>query len=399
MLVITIIVIVTLLALSLVLYSSRIQKSERYQATVVPLANIMDIGFVAMTPIIVHITGVFSPLTMLGLCVLGLVMGGVMRYNIRNFEPVMGEKGLLRDISNVAKWALIVASLVNVAYYLQLMGSAIIFPFNVGDGQTLVTIIAVGSLVALGAVGYFYGLDRLNERGNRITAFNLAAVTAIIVGFLAYNVVIAVQGDWSLRPYNPPRTTQSLRQILGFFALVQGFEASRYLTEEYSAARRIRTMRSAQIISTVAFVLFPASALLLFSQVFPQPTPEAVLEIAQVASPVLPWLALLLAIGSQSSASINAIASRSDVLVEVSNKRIPRRYTFPLLSVGAIVIVLVTDVLTAVAMASRVFAVFFAIQCLMALILAARDKQWPQAVGITLVGLAMAAIAIFGISS
>ncbi|WP_254522667.1 hypothetical protein [Natrinema caseinilyticum] len=391
----------TLLALGLVLYSSRVQESRRYQAMVVPLANIMDIGFVAMTPIIVHITGLGSALMMLGLCALGYAMGWVMRLNIERFEPMSGEKGLLSSISNVAKWSLIVASLVNVAYYLQLMGEAIVFPFDLGTAEaaTVVTTIAVGSLIGLGVVGFFFGLEKLNQLGDRTTAFNLAAITAIIVGFLGYNVVVALQGNWSLPDYNPPLTTRGTRQILGFFALVQGFEASRYLGGEFSAARRIRTMRLAQIIATVAFVLFPASALLLFAQVRPQPTPAAVLTIGQVASPVLPWLTLLLAVGSQSSASINAISSRSDVLEEVTDERLPRAYTFPLLAVGAIGVVLVTDVLTAVAAASRVFAVFFAIQCLIALILAVRDKQWVQTVGITLVGLAMVSIAIFGISS
>lgn len=93
MIVITLLVVGTLAGLSALLYSDRIQQSERYQATVVPLANIMDIGFVAMTPVIVSITGLDSPLTMLGLCALGFAMGWVMRYNIRRFEPVSGKKG------------------------------------------------------------------------------------------------------------------------------------------------------------------------------------------------------------------------------------------------------------------------------------------------------------------
>lgn len=395
----TVLVIVTLIVLSGLLYSSRVQNSERYQATVVPLANIMDIGFVAMTPIIVYLTGLDSPLTLAGLCALGYAMGWVMRYNIRRFEPVSGVKGLMHDIAQTAKLALIVASVVNVAYYLQLMGAAIIYPFGLGDGGSLPTIIAVGSLIALGAIGYFFGLGKLNQVGQRMTAFNLAAVTAIIVGFLAYNAGVAMEGNWSLPDYNPPMTTESARQILGFFALVQGFEASRYLTEEYSAEERIRTMRIAQIIATVAFVLFPLSALLLFAEVRPEPTPEAVLKIAELPTPILPWLVLALAIGSQASASVNAISSRSDVMEEVSNNRIPRRLTFPLLALGAIAVVLVTDVLSAVAAASRVFAVFFALQCLIALGLAGRHKEWPQLIGIGVVGVAMLLIAIFGTSS
>jgi hypothetical protein len=401
MVAVTILVLVTLIGLSLALYSSRVQNSERYQATVVPLANIMDIGYVAMTPIIVLISGLDAPLTMLGLCALGFAMGWVIRYNIRQYEPVSDEKGRLRDIERTGQWALIMASLVNVAYYLQLMGAAIFFPFEEGtvDAAAVETNIAVGSLVALGVIGFFFGLGRLNRMGQRTTAFNLAAVAAIIVGFLGYNIFVALQGNWSLPDYNPPVTTQSTRQILGFFALVQGFEASRYLTEQYSAELRIATMRNAQIIATVAFVIFPAAALLLIAQVRPDPTPVGAVQIGSVASPVLPWLVLLLAIGSQASASINAIFSSSNVMVELTNKRIPRRLTFPLLAAGSIVVVIATDVLTSVAAASRVFAVFYVIQCLIALIMARRRRQWPRVVGILAVGLAMLVIAIFGLSS
>ena len=32
------------------LYRPRVQQSERYQATVVPLANIMDVGFIVLSP-------------------------------------------------------------------------------------------------------------------------------------------------------------------------------------------------------------------------------------------------------------------------------------------------------------------------------------------------------------
>ena len=403
MVIITLLVLATLIGLSVVLYSSRVQNSKRYQAMVVPLGDIMDIGFVAMTPIIVYITGIDSPLTMAGLCALGYATGWVMRYNIRYFEPVSTEKGVLRNLSNVSQGALIAASVVNVAYYLQLMGGVIVFivvaPFDFDGGALSGSGIAIVVLVALGLIGFLRGLDKFNELAERTTAFNLAAVSAIIIGFAAYNLQVAVAGDWSLPAYNPQLTTQGARQILGFFALVQGFEASRYIGREYSVERRIRTMRIAQIIATVAFVLFPVSALLLFGQVRPDLTPVAVVQIGAVASPILPLLILALAIGSQASASITTISSRSDVLLDLSNEAIPRRFTFPMLAAGSIAVVLVTDVLTAVAAASRVFAVFFTLQCLIALVLAGRHRQWRQAVGIILVGLAMIAIAIFGLST
>ncbi|KYH24209.1 hypothetical protein HAPAU_36800 [Halalkalicoccus paucihalophilus] len=399
MVVITLIVLVTLIGLNWVLYSSHVQNSERYQAMVVPIANIMDIGFVLLAPAIVYITGLESPLTYAGLCALAYAMGWVIRYNIERFEPIAKERGILHDCSYVANWMLIIASIVNVGYYLQLMGVIIIYPFDFGNGDSIATIIAVVSLIALGVIGYFFGLSRFNQMGQRTTAFNLAAVLAIIAGFLAYNGGAAVAGNWSVPAYNPPVTTTDFRYILGFYVIVQGFEASRYLTKEYSTSRRIQTMRNAQIIATVIYVLFSVSTLFLFDEVGYAPTPAVIITISEVASPVLPLLVLLLVIGSQFSASINDIHSRSDTMEELSDQRIPRRYTFPLLAAGSIVVVLSMDVFTVVAAASRMFAAYYALQCLIALIIAGRRRQWTHFVGFTAVGLAMVAIAIFGLST
>ncbi|KAB1192712.1 hypothetical protein GJR96_04350 [Haloferax sp. MBLA0076] len=403
-LVISIVVVVTLLGLSAVLYSSRVQNSEQYQATVVPLANIMDIGFVAMTPIIVFIIGLESPLIMFGLCALGYTMGWVMRYNIRKYEPIAGGKGALHNVARLGQASLLVASLVNVAYYLQLMGGVIVLLIAVPLGISLDpgvsqgSGIAVLSLVALGLIGLTRGLDQLNNLGEKTTAFNLAAITAIIVGFLAYNVDAVLAGSWALPNYNPPVGTEGLRKILGLFAIVQGFEASRYIGSQYSADLRIKTMRIAQIIATIAFVLFPLTALLLFADYRPDTAdPISVVLIATVASPILPWLILLLAVGSQASAAVNAISSRSAVLLELTEGGVEQRFTYPILAIGAIAVVLVTDVLSAVAIASRVFAAFFTIQCVIALVMASRNNQWTRFVGIGLVGLAMLTIAIFGL--
>jgi hypothetical protein len=61
-------------------------------------------------------------------------------------------------------------------------------------------------------------------------------------------------------------------------------------------------------------------------------------------------------------------------------------------------IVLLTDVTDAVAIASRVFAGYFAIQSILAGYLAARSRKWFAVAGFAAIGLAMAFIMIFGLS-
>jgi hypothetical protein len=157
-------------------------------------------------------------------------------------------------------------------------------------------------------------------------------------------------------------------------------------------------MRRAQVIASIVFITLLASTLLLYSQVRPEASATAVFAISEHVSAFLPWLLLVAAIGSQLSAIVNASASRSDLLIEATRESIPRKYTFLLLLIPAAMVVVLTDVTDAVAVASRVFAGYFVIQSVLAGFLAARSRAWMAVAGFTALGLAMAFIAIFGLA-
>ena len=61
-------------------------------------------------------------------------------------------------------------------------------------------------------------------------------------------------------------------------------------------------------------------------------------------------------------------------------------------------IVGLTNVTEAVAVASHVFAGYFVIQSVLAELLAARTRSWAAVAGFTAIGLIMAFIMIFGLS-
>jgi hypothetical protein len=386
-----------LVVLSVALYRPRVQASIGYQATVVPLANIMDVGFIVMSPIMVVLVGYSAPLFMLGLCLLAIVNGFAISYNIRHYEPLIGTKDPANAIAGVAKWALFGASIVNIAYYTQLMMSLVLGPPGWYTASR-VRITSVVVLLLVAVVGYRWGLAKLNRIGNRTTAFNISAVFAVIAAFVAYNIQESFAGQWELVAYDPPVDATTFRQMIGFFAIVQGFEASRYIGAQFSAKVRISTMRRAQYIATVAFVTLLVSTLLLYSQVRPEASATTVFALADQVSAFLPWLLVVAAIGSQLSAIVNASSSRSDLLLEATHESIPRKYTFLILLIPAAMIVLLTDVTDAVAIASRVFAGYFVIQSILAGYLAARSRRWLAVAGFTAIGLAMAFIMIFGLS-
>jgi hypothetical protein len=388
--------VVVLVVLTWTLYRPKIQQSERYQSMVVPLANIMDVGFLVLSPIIIVLVGYEAPLYMLGICLAAIVTGFVISYNIRHYEPLVGTTDRLHSVAAAANWSLFGASMVNIAYYVQLLMTLVLLPLDVyTDGR--VTFTSVVLLVVVIVAGYRGHLPLLNRLGDRTTAFNLAALGAVLAAFAAYNVLEALAGRWDFPSYDPAVGGDDLRKLLGLFAMVQGFEASRYIGERFSGEVRISTMRWAQVIATSVFVALIAVVLLPAGQILPAPDATAIFVVSKEVSPYLPWLILVAAIGSQLSAITNATSSRSDLLMEATKQTVARKFTFPILLVPAIMIVEFTDVTEAVAIASRVFALYFVLQAVIAVILAHRKRNWTGVAGFSAIGLMMATVTIFGL--
>jgi hypothetical protein len=380
------------LGVAYALYRPRIQQSKQYQATVVPLANIMDVGFIVFAPAVVLLAGFSAPLVMLGVCLVAIAAGFAMAYNIRHYEPLRDSDDYVIKVERAAQWALLGASIVNIAYYTLLLMALFLLPidaFTTGRQAFWGTLY----LAAIAGIGYFGGIDWLNKQGNRTTAFNLAAVFGVLVAFLIFNVQEALGGRWELGEAPTPGV-EEFRKIIGLFAMVQGFEAARYIGVRFGAERRISTMRVAQGVSTVVFVTLVASILVLFLPPGVPPDGTAIFIVSEKIGKSMPYLLLLAAIGSQTSAIIGATSSRSDMLV---NAKVPRRISFLVILIPAILVVIFTDVNVAVNLASRVFAAYFLTQAFLAGILARRKSSWGAVAGFTGVGLAMATILIFGL--
>jgi hypothetical protein len=383
---------VVLAGLAWALYRPKVQQSTRYQSMVVPLANIMDVGFIVLAPAVVLLAGYAAPLVMLGICLLAIAAGFVIAYNIRHYEPIADSDDPATKIEGAAQWALLAASMVNIAYYTLLLMALFLLPFDLfTEGrQGVMGAIYLG---VIAVIGFFGGMAWLNRMGNRTTAFNLSAVFAVLVAFVVYNLQEALAGRWEIGE-SPSIETADLRKLIGLFAMVQGFEAARYIGVRFSADDRISGMRIAQLVSTVVFVMLVLSIMVLFLPPGVPPGGTAIFLVSDEIGEAMPWLLLLAAIGSQSAAIIGATSSRSDLLV---NRKVPRRYTFLIILIPAIVILLVTDINVAVSLASRVFALYFLIQAVLACVLARRAGSWRSFAGFAAVGVAMAIIMIFGL--
>ncbi len=388
--------VVVLVGLGWMLYRPRIQQSKKYQALVVPLANIMDVGFLVLSPIIVALVGFSAPFFMLGICLLAMAAGTAITYNIRHYEPLIGTGDSTEKIGALSNWMLLGASVVNIGYYTMLLMTLTLLPLQVYS-ENRVTTMSVIALVVLMLAGYKGYLPLLNRLGDRTTAFNITALVAVLAVFATYNLNQAISGNWSLPTYEPDVDAEVYRKIFGLFAMVQGFESARYIGNRFSGELRVSTMRLAQVIATIVFVALIGLVLLPFGQFQPRADATAIFVVSDQISVYLPWLILVAALGSQFSAITNATSSRSDLLMEATRSRLDKRFTFPLLLVPAILIVLFIDVIQAVSVASRVFAIFFTLQAVIAVMLAARNRNWAATAGFVIVGLMTSAIAVFGL--
>jgi hypothetical protein len=395
----SLIAIFTLGGLAWFLYRPKVQASATYKAMVVPLANIMDVGFIVLSPIIVVLVGYDAPWVMLALCLLAILMGFAISYNINNYEPLVGKPDKLHRWNSAALWSLVLASVANIAYYALLLMTLVLLPIGDLYSPELASATAAALLAALMVYGFVKGLAKLNDLGNKTTAFNLAAIVAVLVAFAIFNIQRLVGTDFDWPDFNAPNDAETFRKVLGLFALVQGFEASRYLGAYFSTEVRIKTMRSAQYIASIVFVLFVALSLILFATVKVKPDAAAIFTVSSEVSVFLPFLIMAAALGSELSAIVNATESRTDMLAQQVGDRLPKRWTFPLLLVPTILVVLLTDVTSAVALASRVFALYYLLQAYIAGRLAWRAKKWGWVAFFIGLGLAMGAVAVFGIPS
>ena len=393
----SIVAVVTLAGLAWLLYRPKVQDSDTYKATVVPLAGIMDVGFIVFSPVIILLFGYDAIWAMLGLCTLGILTGFAISYNINNYEPLIGKPDPLHRWNSVALWALIAATVVNEAYRAVLLMTLVFLPLGDLYSPGLVTATAAVLLGILAIYAFAKGLISLNNFANKSAAFNLSAIAAVVVAFGTFNVQQLVGGDFDWPHFNASDDAEAFRKLLGLFVLVQGFESSRYIGAYFSADERVRTMRSAQYISSAVYVVFVLFSLVLFASVMVPHNVTAIFEVSKQVSVFLPFLIMAAALGSQLAAIVDDTQTRSEMLVGQLGDRLPRQWSFPLFLVPAILVVLLTDVSSVVALASRVFAVYYLSQALIAGRLAWRAARWAWVAFFAGIALAMAVVAVFGL--
>ncbi|VAX42395.1 putative protein [hydrothermal vent metagenome] len=372
-----IIIIVAILLAGYLAFSRRLSKSLSWKATVTPLASIMGSGFLVSAPLLGGIVGNLAVVCMALLLVLAYAVGGAIRFNIRYFEPIENEgHDAVQTIAFLSRVVLTGAYFISVTYYLQLLAAFLLNAIGIKN-LFVAHYITSGLLLIIGGIGIWRGLKMLEGLEKYAVALNLGMIGALLVGLTIYNTNLLMGGTWALPAISSDINLHDIRVLLGLLIVVQGFETSRYLGDEHPAEQRIATMRTAQLLSAAIYLVFIGLATVLFHDGLGTDV-TAIISMTKPVAIVLPILLSVAAIGSQFSAAVADNEGASGLIEDITHHKLPMRYAYFLILVITIMLTWETDVNGIIAYASRAFALFYMLQCVVAFIVAWQVKDIPQ---------------------
>lgn len=373
----TLILIVTVTVAGYLAFSKRLATSANWKATVTPLASIMGSGFLISAPLLAGIVGHLAILCMAVLLLLAYGVGHVMRFNIRHFEPIENSgHGPAQDIAFLARVVLAGAYFISVAYYLQLLAAFLLSAFGKTD-SVAANAISTLLLLTIGGVGMWRGLDKLEKLETYAVSLNLGMIAALLAALAVHNLGLLSEGAWTLPAISSDINLKDARVLLGLLIVVQGFETSRYLGDEHGAELRIKTMRDAQLISSAIYLIFIALMTVLFHSGLDADV-TAIIHLTKPVAAVLPVLLSVAAIGSQFSAAVADDLGAGGLLEDVTHHKLPVRYAYLIILIITVTLTWETNVNSIIAYASRAFALFYFLQCLVAVLVAIQDKTIPK---------------------
>jgi len=395
MLLSAVVVVVALAGGGYLAFSRRLATSPGWKATVTPLASIMGSGFLISAPLLAGVVGNAAVFFMAALLALAYLVGSVMRFNIRHFEPIEKERGTAQEIALLSRVVLAGSYFISVTYYLQLLAA---FALNLTgvEGLSAARWVTTGLLALIGGIGIWRGLDELESVEKYAVSLNLGMIAALLVALLFYNVELLTGGIWHLPGLAARIDLHDLRVVLGLLIVVQGFETSRYLGDAHPAELRISTMRAAQVVSSVVYLAFLTLATVLFHDGLGADV-TAIIAMCRPVAAVLPLLLTVAAIGSQFSAAVADDSGAGGLIEDISNRRLSPRSAYLLIMLVTIAVTWQTNVNEIIAYASRAFALYYALQCVVAALVARRLEKAHLGLGFGALGLVCLAVFAFGV--
>ena len=356
----------------LLMFQPRLTQSRSWQATLTPLSSIIGSGFLIIAPLLASVVGIYSPLAVTAIVVLAYAIGSVIRFNIIHAEPLIHDRKshpAIYRVDLISNAALSFAYVTAVAFYLSLLSSFLLTYMGYGESPNLERVLTTTIIVFIATTGYFRGLGGLEKLEAYSMSLQLSIVVALLIGVLVYDYnYLKVDQELFFSVKHRDWFTK-VCILSGVLLVVQGFETSRFLGEKYSTRIRVETMRRAQLISGAIYIV-SVIALLPIVQTLDLEN----IQIAEIvaatglAAAVLPLMLIVAAIMSQFAAAVADTVGAGSLASESSSGKLSTNRGYLLVSFLAIVLVWTADLLEIISVASRAFAVYYLLQCVVAII-------------------------------
>ncbi len=358
----------------LLLTATPLRHADWWRAAVTPLASIIGSGFLIAGPLLAREFGLAAGAAMAILLVFAYLVGSVMRFNIRTVEPYLAaaeHPDFITLLAASGQPLLGLAYAVSVAYYLKLFAEFALK--NVAASHVLISDSLVTAIIAvLVLLTFTGGIGRVLKLAQAAVSLNLSVIAGMLVALAIHWWAVA---GAPLTVVTPKPSFHGLALLLGLVITVQGFETSRYLGGEYAAGLRIRTMRYAQGISSVIYLLFILLLTPFLARAAATGGVAGILNIMELIAPMLGILVLVGASASQLGAAVADSSGAAGLLAEASHGRVGIRTSYLAACTLSLAVVWLTDPFEVVALASRAFALYYAVQCVLAAVLALRGPQ------------------------
>ena len=381
-----------------IFFSPRVRPSRLWHAITIPLASIIGSGILLAGPLLAATVGGWALWAMAGLVLTGYAFGSAIRYNIVHLEPQLhqGAPASLRVMENISELVLALAYFVSIAYYINLFAAFGLRALGITDSVAINSAATV-VIAAITAAGAFWGFSALEKLVLTSVTIKLALVVALVVA-LSLGFLLGPSSELASLVGASEVEFADLRVLLGLVILVQGFETSRYLGDEFDAPTRVRSMRFAQIISGVIYLLFIAAASPYFGDASTEALSEtAVIDMLSVAGLIFAPVLIATALTSQFSAAVADTSGAAGLLVENTKRRLSTRSAIMVIGAVAIALTWSVSIFTIVVLGSQAFVVYYALQSITAARQAyLRGKLLPATL-FTLLGVFGVLIVIFAI--
>ena len=361
-----------------------------------PLASIFGSGFLVVVPVLASAVGPYAIVAMVVVALVAHEVGAIVRHNILCAEPVLKAKGKRLTVlaERVSDVALIGAYVISICLYVHILSAFVLagFGLDTAFNKSLMTSVIIGVITVIGLFGGLVPLEKLERWALYLT---LVILAALLTGFAVFDVGQILEQGYFVLPEWPQRSAWQVATIVaGTLIVVQGFETTRYLGEQFDARTRIRAARWSQYVSLTIYVVFVALAQPLVSLLNGEYGDNSLIALAGAASFLLP-IPLIIGAGlSQFSAAVADTLAAVANLQETSHRRIAPRWGYLAVGVAAIALAWTGSTFTIIALASRAFAFYYLMQCVVGYSVCHNTLERARFFGI---GIILAFVLIFAV--